>query len=302
VEEYGYEELPPDAEGVKRFRTYHLLRLWEIPRDKIYILEQDLGQSRFPGMYVLFRVEKQQVYIGESDDLRRRLFDHDGNPPRELREWDFALIISDARPFALSDLSESAIRRQLEYALIEQFRNVGQLAPVNRQVSEPEASIWTQPRFNQLRRELVYVLQRRGLLPKTTITAVREDFVPLPIFKEMLIQRGYNVEEWGAYEAKINGLRCFIRDGSQKPRGWQITLRNDFRRATQTEDGYILVNRGPGLIIPFHKLREFFSREFSRKDVFKQNTIDIFIKFHLDESVTLHYKDRQMDISDTKLS
>lgn len=302
MEEYGYEELPPDVEGVKRFRTYHLLRLWEIPRDKIYILERDLGQSRFPGMYVLFRVEKQQVYVGETDDLRRRLLDHDGNPPRELQEWKSALIISDARPFALSDLSESAIRRQLEYALIEQFRNAGQLAPVNRRVSEPEASIWTQPRFNQLRRELVYVLQRRGLLPKTTITAVREDFVPLPIFKEMLIDQGYSAQEWGAYEAKISGLRCFIRDGSQKPKGWQITLRNEFRRAVQTNEGYILVNRGPGLIIPFHRLREFFSREFPTKDVFKQNTIDIFIKFQLDESVTLHYKDKYMDISDTTLS
>lgn len=293
---YGYEELPPDTQGVIRVRTHGQLRLWDTPRNAVSALQRDLRELQFPGVYILIDSNEQRVYIGQSDHLTQRLNQHAQSPLRELTSWDRALVITDGRPLTLSDFAEAVIRESLESALIRQFQSGGGFSPANRQRRELQPSIWQAPRFERLWRELVSVLQQRRLLPWTAAAQVSEELMPPEIFRARLESRGYQVSAWGAYEAQVNGLRCFIRDGSQKPRGWQITLRNDFRNAARTSDGHLLVNRGPGLMIPFAKLRALAGTR-----PLEQGTVDIFIKFLPEGRVTVRYRENEADISDTKL-
>jgi hypothetical protein len=83
-----------------------------------------------------------------------------------------------------------------------------------------------------------------------------------------------------------------VRPGSPKPKGWQITLRNAFRESVRDGDGYLLVNRGRDLLIPFDELKGFLGSALNQK------TVDIFVRFESDASATVSFKKADLDVSE----
>lgn len=65
------------------------------------------------------------------------------------------------------------------------------------------------------------------------------------------------IQEWGTYEAIVDGKKVFIRPGSKKPKGWQITFRGrkpgSFIDSLHKGIGYLLVSRDGVLLIPLYR-------------------------------------------------
>lgn len=90
-----------------------------------------------------------------------------------------------------------------------------------------------------------------------------------------IINAGHIVTRLGKYVAFVDGQRSYRRAGSDKrPKGWQITLRDGLRSDLLNGQGYLIVGRGRGLLIPLAALRELIGNE-----VGPNNTVDIFTTF-----------------------
>ncbi len=110
--------------------------------------------------------------------------------------------------------------------------------------------------------------------------------------KKILERHKYNITEFKSYEATINGEKVFIRPGSKKSKGWQVTFRDVFKKALQNESGSLLMPRDGILLIPFSEIK----KVINDSGAFRRNTIDIFIAFE-EDSIKLRYKDSEVDVT-----
>ncbi len=93
--------------------------------------------------------------------------------------------------------------------------------------------------------------------------------------KAKLISKGHTVSRLGRFKAGIDGQVAYVRRGSDKrPKGWQITIRDDFRSSLLNGKDFLLVPRGRGLLIPLRELRRIIGTELG-----DTNTVDVFFTF-----------------------
>ena len=69
-------------------------------------------------------------------------------------------------------------------------------------------------------------------------------------------KHNYNITEFKSCEATINGEKIFIRPGSKKVKGWQVTFRDIFKKTLLDEKGSLLMPRGRILLIPFSEIKK----------------------------------------------
>ena len=143
--------------------------------------------------------------------------------------------------------------------------------------------------------EFDFLLMKKNLITKLIEKPGQEEILRDDL-KKMLERKGYKLEEWGAYEAVINGVRVYIRPGSKKQKGWQITFRDKFKNTLQKGEGSLLVPRDGILIIPFCEIQ----KVITDNSKYKQNTIDIYINFK-EETVDLTYSTNTIDITQFRL-
>lgn len=294
----GYQENPKDKHGIVRARTTGQVRSWEIPRtdDALEQLEKELGRVAFPGNYILFE-GKNKVYVGQAKDVVSRLRTHAKTPEDKIQKWDRAIIVNDGRSAGQSDFNDDAVRKALELHLIELFR-------VNRclvvaQGERQNLNPMQLQLYNAMRDELDFLLRKKTLITKL-LEKVGEEEVLSDQLKRLLKNSGRTIQAWGAYEATIDGEKVFVRPGSKKPRGWQITFRGrkpgSFIDSLQRGSGLLLVPRDGVLLIPLKQVQKVIADE----TTYQQDTIDIWIAF-TEERVTLRYKDNIIDVTDCKL-
>lgn len=117
--------------------------------------------------------------------------------------------------------------------------------------------------------------------------------------KELFQKKRIPVQKWGAYEAIIKGKKAFIRPGSKKKKGWQITSRGrkpgSFIDCLQRGDGYLIVPRDGVLFIPLTEVQKVIP-----KSVFKHDTVDIWIVF-TSEKATLSYKRNILNVTEFEM-
>lgn len=122
-----------------------------------------------------------------------------------------------------------------------------------------------------------------------------EDEVTSDEVCKMLKDNGHKIDKWGKVEAVVDGQLTFIRAGSPKRNSWQITFRgskpDSFKTRLETEDGFLLMPRGPVLLIPLSAIKELISDP----DAFERDTIDVFVRFDEDRIV---YKQRERDVTE----
>ena len=289
----GYHEDPKNSNGIIRARTTKQIRSWQIPRSlkALEKLNEEMGNIPFPGNYILF--DRMKVYIGETSKIYDRLKSHIKNPENKIKNWDKALILNDGRPATQSDFNDTVVRLALELYLIHLLK-----ANKYRTVSQGQ-----QPTLNAVQKHIVSSLVQelsQFLLKKNIITKSLEEEGLEEIFedelKKILASHNRQVQEWSAYEAIIDGQKVYIRPGSLKPKGWQITFRDRFLNSLQKGVGYLLVSRDGVLLIPLRKVRQVVKD----KAAFQQNTIDVYILFNTDR-ITLSYKKNIIDVSEYKL-
>lgn len=296
--EIGYYEEPKNSDSIIRAHTTKQIRSWEMPRTikAIETLNNELGRIEFPSIYILFE-GKNRIYVGEAKNIYNRLKTHINSPDDKIKNWDKVLVINDGRPATQSDFNDTVVRKALELYLIR-------LLKANRciVVSQGEPQM-----LNALQKHLVSSLTQElnfFLLKKNIISKILEELGQEEVFgdelKKIIEKSGRKVQKWGKYEAIIDEEKVFIRPGSKKPKGWQITFRGrktgSFIDSLQKGDGYLLVSRNGVPLIPLTEVQ----KVIKDKSAYEQDTIDIWIVF-AEEKVTLSYKENIIDIATFRL-
>ena len=294
----GYHEDPKNSDGIIRARTTKQIRSWEILRTMkaLEVLNNELGKIEFPGIYTLFE-GKNKVYIGEAKNIYNRLKTHMANPEDKIKNWSKALVINDGRPATQSDFNDAVVRKALELYLIKLFK-ANKYAVVAQ--GEPQKLNAIQNFLvNSLKEELNFFLLKKNVIVKVLEEKGQEEVFGDEL-KKILEKSGRKIEGWGRYEAIIEGKKVFIRPGSKKPKGWQITFRGrkpgSFIDSLQKGEGYLLVSRNGVLLIPLTEVQ----KVILDKTAYEQDTIDIWIVF-TEEKVTLSYKKNTLDVTKFRL-
>ncbi len=293
--EIGYHEDPANGDGIIRARTTKQIRSWELPRTirALESLNNELGKGEFPGNYILFE-GKKKVYIGEAKNIYNRLKTHMKNPEDKIKNWDRALIINDGRPATQSDFNDAVVRKALEHYLIRLFK--ANKYDVVAQGELQNLNAIQQFLFNSFHDDLNFFLLKKTLIKKV-LEKTGQEQIHLDELKKILVRSGKQIQEFSAYEAIIDGQKVFIRPGSKKTKGWQITLRDIFKNALQTGDGALLVPRGSILLLPMTEIQKVIGNDESE---YQKNTIDIFVIFK-EGNITLRYKQNTLDVTNYKL-
>jgi len=287
----GYLEDPKNSNGIIRARTTKQIRSWEIPRSQKALekLNKEMGKIEFPGNYVLFEGTKK-IYTGEAGDVYKRLKSHLKNPDEKIKRWNQALILNDGRPATQSDFNDPAVRLAVELHLIKLFK--ANKYNVVAQGREPALNSTQRRVADAIIQELSYFLLKKNIITKKLQEQGKEE-VFIDELKKLFGKRG---GKWSAYEATIDGENAYIRPGSLKTKGWQITFRDRFLKSLEKGAGYLLVSRDGVPLIPLREVR----KVIKDRRAYNQNTIDVYLSFTA-EKVTLTYKNNSIDITEYKI-
>jgi len=291
----GYYEDPKNSESIIRSRTTEQIRSWDFPRS-IKALEKfnaELGKIDYPGIYILIESKSNKVYIGEAKRIYSRLKTHNSTPEDKIKYWDRVVIINDGRPANQSDFNDNVVRLELEYYLIALFK--ANKYKVVAQGAKQTLNSLQKVIVTKLISELNFFIIKKGLIQKL-IDAPGQEQVMLDDLRKILERYKYSITEFKAYEATINGEKVFIRTGSKKTKGWQVTFRDLFKKTLQNENGSLLMPRDGILLIPFSEIK----KAINDTNAFKRNTIDIFVAFE-EDGIKLRYKNSEVDVTSFRI-
>lgn len=297
AEPIGFYEDPQNGYGIVRSRTTRQIRAWSMPRAQkaLEAFNAEIGKLDFPGLYLLF--DKNRVYVGEAKSVYNRLKTHMATPDEKIKDWNLVTIITDGRPATQSDLNDTVVRKSLELHLIRLLK-----ANKYTVVAQGEPQTLNPPQkylVESLRAELNFFLQKKNIITKLLEETGQEEIFGDEL-KTILQKSGKAIGELRAYEAVIDGVKTFIRPGSKKPKGWQITFRGrkpgSFIDSLAKGQGSLLVSRDGVLLIPLSEVQKVIEDQ----NAYDQDTIDIWIVFREDK-VTLSYKEKTIDVSQFRL-
>lgn len=293
----GYHESRKSSSGIRSYRTTGQLRAWLIPREiaALKSFNDGVGCASMPGIYVLVG-EKNNIYIGETKNLYKRLEQHQNSPKDEIADWYQSYLISDGRMASLSLLNDDAVRKSIEKYLKDLF-----LANKYKVVSgaeKQELNMDQKPISDSFNTELLLFFIKQNLITKG-IENIEEREVYSDELQQVLTSVKYRVEDFKEKEAMINGKKTFIRQGSKKQKGYQVTIRGgrpgSFIAHLREKDGFLLIRRGLIPMIPLERINEFVKEE--NPDVFKNDTVDVFLEFK-DGRAFLNYRRSVLDVTE----
>ncbi len=269
---FGYSEYPPNGEKIVRARTNAQIRSWELPRSTKALekFNQEIGKIDYPGIYLLFETKPNKIYIGEAKNLYKRLKTHNSKPEEKIKDWDKVIIINDGRPATQSDFNDNVVRLTIEEYLIRLFKanKYKVVAQGEKQNLNPLQKVITQ----SLIEELNFFLYKKNLITKLIANKGQEQ-VMYDDLKKILLRNKYNISSFTAYEGIVNNEKVFIRPGSEKKKGWQVTFRDVFKNHLKEEDGSLIIPRGGIIFIPFSEIK----KVINDTSAFERNTIDVFL-------------------------
>jgi hypothetical protein len=289
----GFYEEPKNGNGITRARTTLQIRSWDMPRTQKTLerFNTEIGEAEFPGVYILF--DRTKVYVGEAKNLYKRIKTHMNTPDDKIKDWSRVLVINDGRPAAQSDFNDTVVRRALEIYLVKLLKT-NKYAVVSQGEQQILNSLQKHT-VDSLISELNTFLKKKNIITKELEERGQEEVLRDEL-KKLLEQSGRKITKWGAYEIEFDNVKAFIRPGSSKPKGWQITFRDLFLNALKQGEGFLLVPRDGVLLIPLAEVQ----KVVEDPSVYNQNTLDIWIVFS-DEKVTLTYKDTTIDATTFRL-
>lgn len=295
----GYTEYPKNGSGIKRSRTTKSIRAWKMSRalEALHALDVEMGELDYPGLYLLFE-STNKVYVGQAKSLVNRLDAHIKNPEEKIKNWDTVICLNDGRPATQSDFNDEVVRKALELYLIDLFKTnkftvVAQGEPQNLNPMQKQL-------VDSLKAELFFFFQKLGLIIKN-IENREEREVFSDEVKTILAKHKVVINDWKEKDAVINGQPTFVRQGSKKDKGYQITIRGrkpgSFIDCLKAKKGYLLVRRGSVLLIPLAKIHDVINDA----SALEQDTVDIYITFK-DEKAFLSYKANTADVTEYRVS
>ncbi len=300
---FGYLDNPANGFGIIRARTLiGNLRVWDLPRSvqAIDVVCHEIGDGAIPILYMLFDERNRIVYIGQSENLKSRLLSHILYPEEKIKNWDRVIFINDGRNASQSDLNDENIRLTLEEYLVRLFK-INRYKVTTSSTRKPSLSAVQKIIVDTYKEEINILLTRKSKIHKM-LTEKGDDEVYNDEVKKILTQKKFNISKWGKSEAFINNELAFVRPGSLKPIGWQVTFRGSkpesFKSMLEKGEGLLLMPRGKILLIPLSKIKlHILERD---KMAFARDTIDIFIRFEEDR-IVLVYKGQELEVTQYRI-
>jgi len=297
-DDIGYIEDPVNGSGIRRSRTTKSIRAWTIKRSlkSLHALDEEMGELDFPGIYILFEGGKK-VYVGEAKSLIKRLDNHHKTPEEKIKNWDTVILLNDGRSAKHSDFNDEVVRKTIELYLIELFKTnkytvVAQGEKQNLNPSEKHL-------VDSLTKELLFFFQKTTLITKD-IENQEEKEVFTDEVQSILNKNKMAIDKWAEKEATINGEITFIRQGSKKAKGYQVTIRGgkpgSFIDCLKTKTGNLLVRRDGILMIPLSIIYKVVNDD----TTLEQDTIDVYFTFK-DKKAFLSYKKNTVDVTEYRL-
>lgn len=221
-ERFGYHQDLKNGYGIVRARTTGQLRSWDIPRTMraLEVLKREWGNIEFPGLYILFDSKTKKVYVGEAKDVHNRLKTHFNTPDDKIKGWNRVFVLNDGRAAMQSDFNDSVIRKSLELYLINLFK--ANKYTVVSQGEQQKHNPMQKSLYNTLKEELDFLLLKKNLIMKLIEESGQEEILRDDL-RKLIEKRAWKINKWSAYEAIIDGKKTYIRPGSKKQKGWQIT-------------------------------------------------------------------------------
>lgn len=298
TENIGYSDLPKNSNGIQRARTTCQVRSWHMMRGTrpLQAFRRELETVQYPALYLLFEKKTRKVYVGEAENIHSRLSQHISNPDDKIKDWTEVLIISDGRPITQSLFNNRDVRLVLEAYLNKLLK--ANKYDVVANVRTPTLDQPQQHIVDTLLPELNFFLQKRGIITRLLEEQGQQE-VYVDELKVLFQKRNIPAQKWEKYEAVIEGHKAFIRPGSKKKKGWQITSRGrksgSFIDCLQKGAGYLIVPRDGVLFIPLTEVKKVIP-----ESVFKHDTVDIWIVF-TPEKATLSYKKNVLDVTQFRI-
>jgi hypothetical protein len=297
---FGYLDNPANGLGIVRARTLiGNLRIWDIPRteEALILVIKEIGQSPIPGLYLLFDERAgKKVYVGQSENLKSRLIQHIYHPHEKIKKWERAIIINDARNAPQSDFNDENIRLTLENYLVILFK-INRYNVLTSSSRTPTLSSTQLTLLESFKAEIIVLLTRKAKITKS-LSEKSDNEIYNDEVRKLIEKKGFKVSSWGKVEAVLNNKKTFIRPGSPKKKGWQVTFRGNKSDSLKTMlnqgEGYLLMPRGPVLLVPLLFIRDFINN--SDLKAFERDTIDIFIRFD-DFNIAIVYKTTEIDVT-----
>mgnify|MGYP000223937884 CR=1 FL=1 len=285
---YGWQEKPLKPYLVKAGTEIGQFRfILKFDRRHATRVIRDFKLNEYPGLYILYKMVEEEVhaYVGESERLGARLESHVRSGPEELEDWEQAVIISDGRTLKHSIIADASLRKYLEGVAIDLIRRGGRAKSVNRRAEIPELSMGLDVIGRHLKHELSYVLEKLGFAEFLGEEALYEpDKIP-PKELEPIVKTKLGATSCSFGERKgtivIGGEehKVFVRAGTPTSRGYQITLRGTSQEYAYRGEGFLLINREPGFLVPLSRIKEWLGDYIKTTiDGEPADTCDIFVQ------------------------
>lgn len=257
-------------------------------KDIIKVLD-DLKISTFPCIYLLLNPSSQEIYVGETSDIRDRISQHKNIPPLN---WKYCILIWNGRLQGMSIFDSDGLRKRLEFEMNNLLHSYSNYKVISTAYSV-DLTINEQSRVEEILDEITYLLSiiiqpnlidqeyfksrlevRKRLQIQKIPLRVKEEEVSIEGVVEKLKQAKLNVRDLNRAEKtfKIDNEVFFYRPGSLKRKGYQVTIRGTFLQHMRLNKGFLILNRGNVYIIPLKDINENFGKLLRSG----QDTLDIF--------------------------
>lgn len=302
--DFGYLDNPINGFGIIRARTLiGNLRIWDIPRSEraLQTVICEIGNSPIPGLYLLLdERNNKKAYIGQTENIESRITSHISKPEDKIKGWERVIIINDARNARQSDFNDENIRLYLENFLVNLLK-INRYTVVTTCTRSPSLSSTQQTLVNAFKQEMIVLLTRKSKITKV-LSEKGDNEVYNDEVRKILERKKYRISLWGKIEAIVNEQKTFIRPGSSKRKGWQVTFRGNkpdsFKTMLEKGEGFLLIPRGPILLIPMVDIRNFIL--ITDPKSFHRDTIDVFFSFE-DNEIAIVYKSSKSKLSETSI-
>lgn len=245
-------------------------------RDVAEIHLKDENVDEIACLYLLVNNEAETVYIGETENAKSRISQHrKGGPPVRggAHAFDKVAVIWDGRPVQTTKFSDSTVRKSLEAELIRAFRGFGKYRPVNASGSGSRPNLQQKETISRFREEMFFILHKFGYLEQVPEEARQSRALTDEETMALLGSSGFAGDKKGRWVKCPDGRTVYSVPASEKPSGWQITVRDDLMRMFEERDPnlYVLLQRTRPYLFPSGFLGPLVLRNRGK------NTVDIYV-------------------------
>ena len=163
MEEYGYFE--DNGESITRAGTDRLYLLDFHKKQYIEKITKEFGDDNYSGLYLLINSTKNEIYVGESSNVKIRNAGELKKSPVTGFEFDRIILIWDGRPSTTSCFGEDGFRKSLEKVCINVFDKEYSNFKNRNTVKNPKiTNIKTKSSVNRFTNDLYFLLKKYDLI------------------------------------------------------------------------------------------------------------------------------------------